>query len=129
MTETVEALMSSWWWLLLAAMGVPAAITGSFIRRMEKRLDARERVREAELAERRQKEEKREQNREKLEWTMLQSVTAAVDLSEATAKAVQRIPDARCNGDMSGALEHIRRVKRAQKDFLAELGIHSLHEE
>lgn len=129
MAETVQTLLSSWWWLLLAAMGVPAAVTGLLIRRMEKKADAREKRRETEAAEQRRREAEREQNREQLEWTMIQSITAVIDLSEATAKAVQRIPDARCNGDMSSALKHIRNVKNAQKNFLAELGIHALHED
>nr|DAL85276.1 MAG TPA: hypothetical protein [Caudoviricetes sp.] len=51
---------------------------------------------------------------------VIKGVGAAIALGEATAKAVQRIPDARCNGDMEGALEYAKRVKHEQKDFLTE---------
>ena len=49
-------------------------------------------------------------------------------LGEATARAVQRIPDANCNGDMHQALDYVANVQRKQKDFLMELGIHSIYE-
>ena len=42
---------------------------------------------------------------------------SAIALAEATAKAVQRIPDAKCNGDMHAALEYAQKVKHEQKDF------------
>ena len=41
-------------------------------------------------------------------------------LGEATARAVQRIPDAHCNGDMHAALDYAQKVKHEQKDFLNE---------
>ena len=71
----------------------------------------------------------REKNREQLDVMLLQSTTAAIALGEATAKAVQRIPDAHCNGDMHKALDYAAKVKHDQKDFLTSLGIHSLHDE
>lgn len=52
-----------------------------------------------------------------------------IALSEATARAVQRIPDAHCNGDMHKALEYAGRVKHAQKELLMGLGIHALHDD
>lgn len=36
---------------------------------------------------------------------------AALALGEATSRAVQRIPDAHCNGDMHAALEYAQKVK------------------
>lgn len=44
-------------------------------------------------------------------------------LAEATAKAVQRIPDAHCNGDMTGALAQSAKYQKEEKDFLIEQGI------
>lgn len=123
------AFLQSGWWLILAAMGIPAAITGFFIRRLEKSMDERDKQREKEEAEREKKAEEREKNREKLDMILLKTTTASIALGEATAKAVQRIPDAHCNGDMHAALEYAARVKHDQKDFLTSLGIHSLHED
>lgn len=114
---------------ILAALGIPAAMTGFFIRRLEKRLDARDKQREAAQAERDRKAEERERNREKLDMMLLQSTSAAIALGEATAKAVQRIPDAHCNGDMHAALDYAAKVKHEQKDFLTGLGVHALHDE
>ena len=51
---------------------------------------------------------------------------AAIALGEATAKAVQRIPDAHCNGDMHAALEYAGQIKHNQKEFLAAQGIHAI---
>ena len=116
-------------WAILGALGIPAAMTGLFIRRLEKKLDARDRQREAEQAERERKAEERERNREKLDLVLLQSTSAAIALGEATAKAVQRIPDAHCNGDMHAALDYAARVKHEQKDFLTGLGVHAIHDD
>ena len=49
-------------------------------------------------------------------------------LSEATARAVQRIPDAHCNGDMHAALEYATKIKHEQKDFLHEQAVHGLYD-
>ena len=75
--------------------------------------------------EKKEKEEqdKREEVREKNELYILKSVGAAIALGEATARAVQRIPDAKCNGDMHAALEYAQKIKHEQKDFLNEQAI------
>lgn len=44
-------------------------------------------------------------------------------LAEATARAVQRIPDAHCNGDMTKALEEAAYFQKEEKDFLMDQGI------
>ena len=116
-------------WLILAAWGIPTAITGFFIWLLKRSIDRRDTRREAERDEFDRRAEERERNREQLEWMLLQSTTAAIALGEATAKAVQRIPDAHCNGDMHAALEYAAKVKNKQKDFLTSLGIHALHED
>ena len=54
---------------------------------------------------------------------MINSVNACMSLSEATARAVQRIPDAHCNGDMHAALEYVTNVKHRQKEFLTKQGV------
>ena len=98
--------------------GVPTGITGLFFWLLKRHIDKREKA-----------AEERERNREKLDLMLLKSNTAAMALGEATAKAVQRIPDAHCNGDMHSALNYAEQIKREQRDFLTSLGIHALHEE
>lgn len=61
---------------------------------------------------------KKEQDREEFEVCMIRSTNAAMSLAEATARAVQRIPDAKCNGDMKKALDFAEKVKHEQKDYL-----------
>ena len=69
----------------------------------------------------------REAAREQHEGLLIQHTRAALALAEATAVAVQRIPDAHCNGDMHAALEYARKVKHAQKDFLTEQGVKAIY--
>lgn len=116
-------------WALLLALGIPAAMTGFIIRRFEKRLDERDKKRDLEQQERERKAEERERNREKMNQLQLQSIMASLCLGEATAKAVQRIPDAHCNGDMTKALEKVENVRASQREFLTNLGMHYLYDD
>lgn len=98
--------------ILAFAVTIPSAITGLGIWWLERKIDKR------------QKEmEEREKAREKSELFLIKSVQASIALGEATAKAVQRIPDAKCNGDMHAALEYAQKVKHEQKDFLSEQAV------
>ena len=65
---------------------------------------------------------------EELGVLLMQGNGAAIALGEATARAVQRIPDAHCNGDMHAALKYATDIKHQQKEFLAKLGIHAVLE-
>lgn len=125
----IQQTLESWWWLILAALGLPSAVTGLIIRRMEKRLDSREAQRKKENEAAVARAEEQERKREQLELVLVQSTSAAIALGEATARAVQRIPDAHCNGDMHAALEYAAEVKHNQKNFLTGLGIHALHDD
>lgn len=105
---------------LVVAMSIPSAITGFCFWLLERKIQQREKA-EAEAREKRQKEvDERESAREKNEIYIIKSVGAAIALGEATAKAVARIPDAHCNGDMHAALEYAQQVKHEQKDFMTE---------
>lgn len=103
----------------VAAMGIPSALTSYLLKCYEKRVDKREEKRERER-------EKKEKNMEKYQLLILENVNAAIALGEATARAVQRIPDAKCNGDMHAALEYAQKVKHEQKDFLRQQAVENL---
>ena len=71
-------------------------------------------------------EAERQKQQEQMTLLLVKSVWACTALAEATAKAVQRIPDAHCNGDMHAALEYAAKVKHEQKEFFARQGIHAV---
>ena len=93
----------------------------------QRQLDEREQIREKK--ERQRQLDEREQIREKNELCIINSVNAAIALGEATARAVQRIPDAHCNGDMHAALDYAQKVKHEQKNFLNEQALKHIIEE
>ena len=101
----------------VAAMGIPSALMGFIVWKLERRISKQD-----------QETENREAAREKMLLLVIQSSSAAIALGEATAKAVQRIPDAHCNGDMHAALDYAAKVKHEQKDFLSAQGIHALYD-
>lgn len=101
---------------LLTLLGIPTAITSLGLWMLQRKMAKREEIRD-----------KRETAREKNEVLLIQNTRAALALAEATAIAVQRIPDAHCNGDMHAALEYARKVKHEQKDFLTEQGVKAIY--
>lgn len=111
---------------IIIAASIPSALTGFCFWLIEQRLQKRAKKQEDEEKERREAEEKREKLREQQELFLVQGIGAAIALGEATAKAVQWIPDAHCNGDMHAALEYAAKVKHEQEDFLTEQGIGAL---
>ena len=100
---------------VIIAASIPSALTAFLFWLLEKKIEKREK-----------EKEKRDDARKQLELTLVQSVNAAIALSEATAKAVQRIPDAHCNGDIQAALEYADRIKHDQRDFLQKQGIDNI---
>ena len=109
----------------LLAAGVPTAITGLIVwylkRSIEKR-DEEKRIEEERLRKERVEEDLRraqhEKNVENLIMYLIRTSRATNVLAEATAKAVQRIPDAHCNGDMTEALKKAADIHRDEKDYL-----------
>lgn len=101
---------------IIIAAGIPSAIVGICFGILERRIEKQEKERR-----------EREIAREKSELYILKSVGASIALGEATARAVQRIPDAHCNGDMHAALEYAAKVKHEQKDFLNEQAMKHLY--
>ena len=96
----------------VAAMGIPTAITGLLVWWLKRHIDKKER-----------KREEREQNTEKLMLMIMQTSRATNVLAEATAKAVQRIPDAHCKGDMTAALEKAASIQKEEQAFLMDQGV------
>lgn len=99
-------------WTILLAFGIPTAITGLLVWWLKRHIDERD----AKAAE-------REANTEKLMLMIMQTSRATNVLAEATARAVQRIPDAHCNGDMKEALETAERIQKEEQQFLFDQGI------
>lgn len=104
MPETV-----SFWtllWSVALAASVPSALFGLLLRRFEKRITDRDKEKE-------EKEQARQENMN----LMIKLSIASLSLGEATAEAVQRIPDAHCNGDMHAALQFAKDTKNEYRDF------------
>ena len=99
---------------IVIAASIPSAITGFCFWLIEQNIQKR--ARQAKVDE-------RERAREQSELCIINCINASLALGEATARAVQRIPDAHCNGDMHAALEYAQKVKHEQKDFLNEQAI------
>lgn len=113
---------------IIIAASIPSAITGFCFWLIERNIKKQDKKREAEEQAKREDEDRRERLRQQQELFIVRGVNAAIALGEATAKAVQRIPDAHCNGDMHAALEYAAKVKHEQKDFLTEQGVNSIYE-
>ena len=94
------------WIQLLCSAGVPSAVVTVAIAVLSKKMKKRD-------AEREERENAKLQH----EVMITEVVMASMSLAEATAKAVQRIPDAHCNGDMHDALTYATSVKGKYKDF------------
>lgn len=107
---------------------LPSAVIAFGFWCIQRQISKADKKREDEEKKRREDEEKCEQLRKQQELFLVQGVNAAIALGEATAKAVQRIPDAHCNGDMHTALDYAAKVKHEQRDFLAKQGITQLYE-
>lgn len=102
---------------IILVFGVPSAITGFGIWLIKRKLEKNER----------QYNEK-ESNLQDLVLMMLQTTRANAVGITAVAKAIQRIPDAHCNGDMTKALEYMRTIQEKEKDFLMDKGVKHIFE-
>ena len=97
---------------LIITFGVPSAITGLFVWWFKRYIDKKDK-----------KAEEREKNTENLMLLMMKELRATNVLAEATAKAVQRIPDAHCNGDMTSALDKASKIQKEEQQFILDQGI------
>lgn len=102
---------------IILILSIPSAFTGFCFWMLQRKIDKRN-----------DEQDKREEARLKNEIMLIQKVDASLCLGEATARAVQRIPDAHCNGDMHAALEYAQKVKHEHRNFMTEQGIHQIYD-
>lgn len=102
---------------LILLFGIPSAITGLAVWWIKRRIEANEK-----------KAKEHEENLEALILMMMQSSRANNVGITAIAKAVQRIPDAHCNGDMTEALEKMDAIQKKEQQFLLDKGIKYIFE-
>lgn len=102
---------------LIAVFGIPAAITGFGIWWIKRRIEKNE-----------AKNKEHEANLEALVLMMMSSTRANTVGITAIAKAVQRIPDAHCNGDMTAALEQMESIQKKEQQFIIDKGVKYLFE-
>lgn len=112
---------------ILVEWGVPTAFVSfifSIILYIFKRdLSKRDAIKEEKEKQEKLEREEKEKNTEKLMLLILQNTRSTNVLATATARAVQRIPDAHCNGDMTQALADAAKIQNEEKDFLVDQGI------
>lgn len=102
---------------LITFFGIPSAITGLGVWWLKRKLE------QSEI-----KRQERESNLEALVLMMMGTTRANTVGITAIARAVQRIPDAQCNGDMTAALEEIKEIQEKEKKFLMDKGIKYIFE-
>ena len=101
----------------MIAAGVPTALCSLLVWMLKRYIDKREKDRE-----------EHDRNMQKMMMMIMQTGRANNVLAVATAKAVQRIPDAQCNGDMTSALAEASRIQKEEKDFLMQMGVQRVFE-
>lgn len=94
-------------WQILVALGIPSALMGVIVKRLEK------------------KREEHDKNLEQLVLMMLNSTRANTILCKATAEAVR---DGHCNGNMTAALKAVDKVAQEEKKFLLDKSIKYIFE-
>lgn len=99
-------------WPILVAAGVPAAVLGFLVRRLEKRLDDEKKAKE-----------EQEKARRDYENFQVHVLTAVTKLSEANAIALQ---NGKCNGETHRALDYLTAVRHEQRDFLIKQGLDNI---
>lgn len=111
----------------ILAMGIPAAlfsaVVGLLVWWFKRFIEKRDRETEERNEKIRKAAEEREKNTETLMLMIMRTSQATNVLAEATARAVQRIPDAHCNGDMTAALEKAAEIQKEEQQFMFDQGI------
>ena len=112
---------------LILAMSIPsstfAAILGLFVWWFKRQIEKRDKETEERERKRQIALEEKDKNYEKLMLMIMQTGRASFVLAKATATAVQRIPDAKCNGDMTEALKQAEKIQKEEQEFLINAGV------
>lgn len=111
---------------LIIMLGIPSAFTGFCFWLLERKIQRREEQDKKERERRQAEVDRRDKSRKEYERYQISMISASMALSVAVAEAVQRIPDAHCNGEMHAALEYAKRIKGEQKDFLTKMAIENI---
>ena len=111
---------------IITAAGVPTAVTAFCFWLVQRSIRLRDEAEKIERENRQKEMDERERQRKEYEKCQLKMTTATMALAEATAAAVERIPDAHCNGEMHAAMAYAQKIKNEQKDFLMSQAIASL---
>lgn len=112
---------------ILIAASVPSALVGFLFWWIEGQIKKREAERQKEREESKAEARRLGEAKVKNEILTIELVSAALELCEATAKAVQRIPDAHCNGDMDAALARAAAVRSKHDEFVVSQGINAMY--
>ena len=92
---------------ILQAVGIfsilVSALVGFFFWLIQRNINKRDAADQRRRIVRQEELDQREQVRYQHELYIMKSIDAAIALGEATARAVQRIPDAHCNGEIGRA--------------------------
>lgn len=112
---------------LVIAAGLPSAVIGLGVWWIQHQIQKREEEDKAERKARQKEADDRERNRQSFELAIIKILDANYELSKATAKAVQRIPDAHCNGDMDGAIRNAGKKMDELKEFLRDQAVNNLN--
>lgn len=102
---------------IISLFGIPSAITGLAVWWVKRRVELSEK-----------KSQEQQANIEALIMMIVQSSKANSIGITAIARAVQRIPDAKCNGDMTAALAEMEEIQKKEKQFLIDKGIKYIFE-
>jgi Sec-independent protein translocase protein TatA len=113
--------------LLVFAACIPSAVVGVIVWLFERKIEKREKRDDQEREKRQQEIDERDKRRLDNDYMTLKCIDASLSLGEATAKAVQRIPEAHCNGDMDSALTEAEKVRSEQKNFIEKQGLKNLY--
>lgn len=101
---------------ILVAASIPSAVVGFAIWWLQRRIAKAEKKRE-------ERENKLERDRFQYEMLLIKTLRSSVQLSKAVASAVEKIPDAHCNGDMHQALEAAGAAEQELNEYMTRISV------
>lgn len=129
---------------ILIAASIPSTVFSAIVglvvwyfkRTQDKKDKAQEEARKRREVEREKACKKREEEQAKKDNAVIEFIAmsikatnASIAMGEAIGKAVARIPDAHCNGDMHKALEHAGKVKHEMREYITNQGVHHIFDD